>query len=186
MNADLYVRRARMNMSLNRNDMALRDLRFAYELDSKAQRTLMYLGDLYLKMNDATRALFYYDSVIKINPESDDAYARKASAFAVLKQPEEALAAFDSAIKVSKYKPERFWLGKADMLRKFGRLEESRNAYVKARTEDPKLQEAWRGEASVCRLLNDEKGWRSALLTYVELAPTDVNAKKELAEVLAN
>jgi tetratricopeptide (TPR) repeat protein len=182
MNADLYVRRARMNMSLNRNDMALRDLCFADELSPRSQRTLLYLGDLHLKMNDAEKALEYYESALKVDSKSDDAFARKASALAALKLIDEALAALDSAIAVSEYKPERFLVDKAVLLDSIGKLDAARDAYVKARTIDPKFLAAWEGEAKVCRKLKDINGWRVALSTYIELKPTDVEARRELLE----
>ena len=49
MNADLYVRRAKMSVALGKLDDALRDLNFAYELDPSAKRTMLYLGDVHLK-----------------------------------------------------------------------------------------------------------------------------------------
>ena len=82
MNADLYVCRAKMSVALGKLDVALRDLNFAYELEPKAKRTLLYLGDVYHKANNDKKALEFYDKAIAADEKYDDAYARKAALLA--------------------------------------------------------------------------------------------------------
>ena len=178
MNADLYVRRARMAEMTSRTEDALRDLRFAYEIDPKAKRTIMYLGDVHLKVGDAAKALDCYGKAIAIDAEYDDAYARRADALAAMGKSDEAVEAIDKAIAVSKYKPQRFWMQKAAMLEKSGKTGEALASYVKARTLDPGLAAAWRKEASLQRG-RDDAAYRAALARYIELVPTDAQARKE-------
>ena len=179
MNADLYVRRARMAERLGRDDDALRDLRFAYELNPKARRTLMYLGDLMLKTGDAAKALAYYDQALSVDALYDDGHAHRAKALLALKRTPEALAAVEAAIKVSKYKPQRFWMQKADILEGLGRVDEALACCVKARTLDAGFAAAWRKEAALEKGRNPA-AYRLALRRYVELAPMDEAARREL------
>jgi len=182
MNADLYVRRARMEEKLGRDDDALRDLRFAYELSPRAKRTLMYLGDVYLKVGDSAKAIDYYDQAIALDAEYDDAHAHKAKALVSANRVDDALASIDRSITVSKYKPQRFWMQKASILEKAIRLDDALMCYVKARTLDVKLAEAWRKEAELLKG-KDVKASKEALRKYVELVPTDAKARKELGVV---
>ncbi|MCQ2390414.1 MAG: tetratricopeptide repeat protein [Kiritimatiellae bacterium] len=179
MNADLYVRRARMEDKLGKDDDALRDLRFAYELSPKAKRTLLYPGDVYLKVGDSSKAIEYYDQALALDAEYDDAYARKANALAVADRIDDALLAMDQAIKMAKYKPQRFWIQKAAISEKAGRLDDALTCYVRARTLDGKLAEAWRKEAELLKR-KGSKASKDALRKYVELVPTDTEARKEL------
>ena len=105
MNADLYVRRAKMYAALDRKDEAKRDLNFALDLDAKGARTLLYLGNL---EDDAEKAVAYYDRSIASNPNYDEAYAAKARALLRQNKTEEALGAINKALEVCTYKPERF------------------------------------------------------------------------------
>lgn len=177
MNADLYVRRAKMSVALGKLDDALRDLNFAYELDSKAKRTLLYLGDVYRKANNDEKALSFYEKAIAVDEKYDDAYARKAVLLAKLNRLEEAIASIDLAIKVSTYKPERFWLQKGDMLDGAGRLEPAVECYVKTRTLAPRFAEAWKKEAKLLKRLGKADAAKAAAKVYLELVPTDAEIK---------
>ena len=182
MNADLYVRRAKMSSALGRTDDALRDLLFAAEQDPAAKRTQMYLGDVYAKAGNDEKALACYDTAIAADAKYDDAYARKAALLLKLKKPDEALAAIDLAIKVAAYKPERFWLQKGSFLETAGRDAEAVDCYVRARTLAPRLADAWRGEALVLKKLGRKDEAEKAAKAYLELAPSDAELKKEFAK----
>lgn len=177
MNADLYVRRAKMSVALGKLDDALRDLNFAYELDPKAKRTLLYLGDMYQKTANDGKALSFFEKAIAIDEKYDDAYARKAVLLAKLNRLEEAIASIDLAIKVSTYKPERFWLQKGDMLDGASRLEPAVECYVKARTLAPRFAEAWKKEAKLLKRLGKADAAKAAAKVYLELVPTDAEIK---------
>ena len=181
MNADLYVRRAKMSSALGRSDEALRDLLFASEQDPTAKRTLMYLGDVYAKADNAEKALACYDKAIAADAKYDDAYARKAMLLLKLKRVDEALAAIDLAIKVSTYKPERFWLQKGSVLEAAGRDAESVDCYVRARTLAPRMSDAWRREALILKKLGRKDDAGKAAQAYLELVPSDAELKKEFA-----
>ena len=71
-----------MSVALGKLDDALLDLNFAYELDPKAKRTLLYLGDVYQKAKNDEKALSFYDKAIAADEKYDDAYARKAAILA--------------------------------------------------------------------------------------------------------
>lgn len=172
MNADLYVRRAKQNESLGRLDDALRDLRFAYDLEPGAVRTLLYLGNVYVKAGQGKQALEYYDRAITAKPTYDDAYARKADALAGMGRDADALAAVEKAIEVSTYKPERFWLQKGALLEKLKRPADARAAYVKARTLNPKLLAAWRKEMELAQAAGDAAAAEAAKAKCLELDPT--------------
>lgn len=172
MNADLYVRRARVNESLGRLDDALVDLRFAYDLKPDATRTLLYLGDVFVKAGQAQQALGYYDKAIALNQKYDDAYAHKADVLAGTGRDADALAAIEKAIEVSTYKPERFWLKKGALLEKLKRPSDARAAYVKARTLNPKLLAAWRKEMELAQAAGDAAAAEAAKAKCLELDPT--------------
>lgn len=105
MNADLYVRRAKMYAAMGRKGAARRDLNFALDLDARGARTLLYLGNL---EDDAEKAIEYYDRSIASDANYDEAYAAKARALARQQKFAEALSAIGKALEVTKYKPERF------------------------------------------------------------------------------
>ena len=177
MNADLYVRRAKMSVALGKLDDALRVLNFAYELEPKAKRTLLYLGDVYQKVGNDERALSFYEKAVAVDENYDDAYSHKATLLAKLNRSEEAVAAIDLAIKVSTYKPERFWLQKGDTLEASGKSESAVECYAKARTLAPRFAEAWKKEAMLLKKLGKADGARVAAKMYLELVPTDTETK---------
>ena len=178
MNADLYVRRAKMSVVLGKIDDALRDLNFAYELDPSAKRTLLYLGDVYLKANSADKALTFYDKAIAADEKYDEAYSRKAALLVQMKKPDEALAAIGLAISVTDYKPERFWLQKGTILESAGRREDAVECFVKARTLAPCFAAAWRSEALVLKKLGKVDAARKAAKAYLDLSPADEDFKR--------
>lgn len=108
MNADIYVRKAKMELALDRNDEALRDLEFAYGLDPVAKRTLLYLGDLKVKCGDLDTALEYYDKALAVDDKYAEAYAGRAAVLYRQGKKAEAIEAIDTAEKSTTYKPERF------------------------------------------------------------------------------
>ena len=173
MNADLYVRRAKMSVVLGKLDDALRDLNFAYELDPKAKRTLLYLGDVYRKANNDEKALSFYDKAIAADEKYDDAYARKASLLAKEGKTDEAVAAIDRAIGATTYKPERFWVQKGDIFDSDGKASDAVECYVKARTLAPRFAEAWKKEAMLLKKLGKAEEAKAAAKAYLELVPTD-------------
>ena len=85
----------------------------------------------------------------------------------------------EAAIKVSKYKPQRFWMQKADILEGLGRVDEALACCVKARTLDAGFAAAWRKEVALEKGRNPA-AYRLALRRYVELAPMDEAARREL------
>lgn len=105
MNADLYVRRAKMYAALGKVIDAKRDLNFALELDSKNKRSVLYLGNL---EEDDAKAIALYDRALQIDDKYDEAYAAKAQALVRQKKFADALSAIGKAIDVTNYKPERF------------------------------------------------------------------------------
>ncbi len=179
MNADLYVRRAKMSVALGKLDDALRDLNFAYELDPTAKRTLLYLGDVYLKAGNSDKALSFYDKATAADVNYDEAYARKATLLMQMNRFDDALAAIDLAIKVSSYKPERFWVQRGTVLEAAGRCDDAVECFARARTIAPRFAAAWRSEALALKSLGKLDQANAAAKAYLELVPTDEDFKKE-------
>lgn len=180
MNAELYERRAKIYGMQGKDEEALSDLRFAYSLNPKSARTLVYIGNAYVKAGNAEGAVSYYDKALEINPAYDEALARKAEALAKCGKNDEAMKSIDAAISATKYKPERFWLQKADMLATMKRADEALAACVKAREIAPKNSLAWRMEANLLKAKGDAVGYKSALKKYLEIVPSDAKARQEL------
>lgn len=177
MNADLYVRRAKMYVALGKLDDALRDLNFAYELKPGAKRTLLYLGDVYRKADNGEKALSFYDKAIGVDGKYDEAYARKASLLAETGKTDEAVAAIDQAIAVTSYKPERFWAQKGDMLDAAKKYAEAAECYAKSRTIEPRFAAGWKKEALTLKKLGKASEAKAAAAVYLELVPTDEEFK---------
>jgi len=182
MNADLYVRRAKMLAALDKFEDALRDLNFAYELDPAAKRTLLYLGDVYRKADNAGKAMEFYEKAIAADEKYDDAYARKASLLAQMKKTGEAIASLDTAIKVSGYKTERFWMQKGDIFEAAGKIADAARCYKKARDLSPRLTEAWRKEALALKRIGKSAQANAAAESYLELVPSDAEFKKKIRD----
>lgn len=180
MNADLYVRRAKMNERLGNVDAALRDLRFALDLKPDAKRTWMYLGDVYVASENRKAALECYEKAVALDSQYDDALARMASVLDALGRREDALEKIDAAISVAKLNPKRFWMQKANLLAAWQRTDEAITCCEKARTLDPKFADAWRKEAELRKMANDRNGCVEALKAYLDLVPTDSQVRKEL------
>lgn len=172
-NADLYVRRSKMAVALDRLDDALRDLNFAYELNPSAKRTLLYLGDVYLKAKNQEKALLFFNKAIDVDGKYDDAYARKAALLSQMNKTDEALAAIDLAIEKTSYKPERFWLQKGRILESAGLGADAVECFIKARTIAPRFAAAWRSEALALKALGKAKEAKSAAKAYLDLVPSD-------------
>ena len=119
MNADLYVRRAKMYVAMEKPEDAKRDLNFALVLDAKNVRAMLYLGNL---EKDDVKAIGHYDRALQIDGKCDEAYAAKAKALARQNKLKEALSAIEMAIKVCIYKPERFEKIKKWIEEKIGHL----------------------------------------------------------------
>ena len=180
MNADLYVRRAKMNERLGKVDDALRDLRFALDLEPNAKRTWMYLGDVYAASENRKSALECYEKAVALDPGYDDALARMATVLDALGRRDDALARIDAAISAAKTNPKRFWMQKAGLLASWQRIGEAVACCEKARTLDPRFAAAWRKEAELRKAANDNAGHVAALRAYLDLAPSDAKARKEL------
>ena len=186
MNADLYVRRAKMSERLGKVDDALRDLRFALDLKPDAKRTWMYLGDVYAATKNHASALECYEKAIALDSGYDDALARMAVTLDALGRRDDAIAKIDAAIAAAKTSPKRYWLQKAGLLASCQKIGEAVACCEKARTIDPKFAAAWRREADLRKAANDRAGYVSALKAYVDLAPSDVQARKELEAASAS
>ena len=178
-NADLYVRRAKMNECLGKADDALRDLRFALDINPGAKRTWMYLGDVYKAADNMNSALDCYGKAVSIDAGYDDALARMATVLNALGRREEASAKIDAAISAAKFNKKRFLLQKADFLASWNRVDEAIECCVQAREVDPKYAEAWRTEAKYRKANQDTAGFRHAMSAYLELVPTDQKARVE-------
>ena len=168
-----------MNEGLGKADDALRDLRFALDINPGAKRTWMYLGDVYRAAGNMKSAFDCYDKAVAIDPGYDDALARMANAFNALGRREEAAAKIDAAISAAKFNKKRFLLQKADLLASWHRLDEAVKCCVQARNVDPRYAEAWRMEAKYRKASKDLKGFKQAMSTYLELVPTDQKARVE-------
>ena len=180
MNADLYVRRAKMTERLGRLDDALRDLKFALDIKPDAKRTWMYLGDIYRTAGNAKLSQSCYEKAIALDPEYDDALARLAFALSALGRRDEAREKMDVAVSIAKLNPQRFWMQKADMLASWGQTEEAVACCEKARALDPKYAAAWRKEAELRKTMKDDVGYRRALQNYLDMVPSDAQVRKEL------
>ena len=179
MNADLYVRRAKMSERLGKTDDALRDLRFALDLKPDAKRTWLYLGDIYKAVGNMKSALECYEKSVSIDAEYDEALARMSTVLAALGRSDEALAKIEAAVIVAKFNQNKFWLQKADILASLNRINEAIDCCVKSRSLDPRYAPAWRKEADLRKSVNDMDGYRKALSSYLDIVPTDVKAQNE-------
>ncbi len=103
-----------------------------------------------------------------------------ATVLDALGRRDDSLAKIDAALAVSKLKPKRFWIQKADLLTSWQRHAEAIECCVKARTLDPKYATAWRKEVELRKMTNDKVGYVTALKAYLDLVPTDLQARKEL------
>ncbi len=183
-NAGLYLRRAKAYEKLGQLDNAIRDLRFSLEIEPGKERTLLYLGNVFLQAGEHLKAREYYDQALKIRQDYDEAYAQMAKACAALNQIDKAIEAVSTAIKVTDYQPERFYFQRGKLYERAGRKDLALIDYCEARTLRKGYSEAWLSEA---KLLKDSGKIEASLIAvnrYIEQRPQDKDAQKLRDELL--
>lgn len=180
MNVDLYVRRAKALERQNKSDKALADLRFASELEPNNARMFYYQGNLFTHIGEFAKAVEFYDKALAIQSDYDDALVGKAQALAKTGDQEGAIQAVDAAIAAVKYKPERHWLVKGNLLVDFGRKNEALESFARAIKLNPKFAAAYRRDAEVALSLGNTERMRQHAVKYLELVPTDAEVRKWL------
>jgi tetratricopeptide (TPR) repeat protein len=181
---ELYVRRARAYEKLQQADKAVADLRFAAELDPKDKQTWLYLGDVFLNVNEAQMALDNYKKALELDPNYAEAYAQSAQADIKNKDLAAAEQAFEKAIAVATYRPERFLMQRGKFHEDTGAPEKALADYRAARDASPANADAWFAETKILQQLQRKDEALTALGKYIELRPTDKSAQ-DLRDTIA-
>lgn len=177
---DLYIRKAKVLQKTDKADDAIRDLLFASELSPDNPEISYTLGNIYLSVGDAERALARYATTLAGKPDFDDCWAAQAEAFEKAGRMEEAMDSLDHAVACSKQKPERFLLRRGNLKQKMGENSAALEDYQAARTRDAELAEAWLGEAKVLVAVNKRDEALSALERFINLRPEDTEGRQIL------
>jgi len=183
-NAGLYLRRAKAYEKSGQLDNAIRDLRFSLEIEPGKERTLLYLGNVFLQAGEHLKAMDYYNQALKIRKDYDEAYAQMAKACAALDQIDKAIDAVSTAIEVTAYQAERFYFQRGKLYERAGRKDLALSDYCEARSLRSGYADAWLSEA---KLLKDSGEIAASLIAvnrYIEQRPQDKDAQKLRDELL--
>ena len=175
---DLYIRKAKVLEKTGKPQQAISDLLFAEELKPDNPDIAYNLGNIYLGLGDAERALARYGNALKQKPEFDDCWAAQADALAKANRMDEALESLNRAVACAKQEPERFLLRRGALQQTMGKAEPALADFHAAREKDPKLAPAWLGEAKVLADLGRVEEARTALEGYINLHPDDPEARQ--------
>jgi len=80
-NADTYYRRARAYIAQNKNDLAIKDLDKAIELDSNNIEHYVLIDFVLAKSREWKRIISYWDKFIALTPSSGRAYRERGGAY---------------------------------------------------------------------------------------------------------
>jgi tetratricopeptide (TPR) repeat protein len=180
---DLYIRRANTYKKNKNIDKAIADLQYAFEMDQKNPRILMYLGDIFADVNDNQNAFDYYNKAIKINPEYAEAYANRARIWTKLNKLENALEDLDKAMEVSSYKLERFYFQKGQIYEKMGEVNKALENYQLARETNDTMDEAFLSETKILMKMGKYTDALKAIERYITLKPQDESGHKLKEEI---
>lgn len=132
--------------------------------EEKRRRTEQWMekGNNYYHTKRHKEALAAFEQVIKLNPNSIEAYFRKGVALNALKRHEEALTAFEQVIKLHPFFADAHYC-KGDTLSYLERDEEALAAFEQAIEFAPNYPEAYNGKGSVLSYLERDE---EALVAY--------------------
>ena len=180
MNHELYEQRARALAKLNRLDEAMRDLHFALDLQPNAPRPLYYIGSAQELLGNTQTALDYFNKALAADPTFDEAYESKAKLLAKLGHRDEAIQTINKAIEYADVNPAYYYSSKGSILKQFEDWKDALECFSKACELQPKESAAWMEVYRLAQKLGDTSRAQNALHKYLELCPSDSEAKKLL------
>lgn len=169
-NADLFTRRARVHLLSGAHDDALSDLLLAKKYTPENPRIMLYLAQVYQKVNELNIALVTLDEALALNPDYAEAYGIKGEIYREQGLMEDAVASYTLASQLTQYRPERYLVPLAEILlmqRKPDRAYQTVYQFV----EDVNSPELWRVffEASIG--IDNFVDAQKALDSYIKLRP---------------
>lgn len=171
--SDIYVRRARVYQKQDKLNKAIEDLLFASRNTPEDQRVWYYLGNVFLKVREFSKALQYFDKAIGLNPSYAEAYAARADARYGSGDQSGALADMNMAVDVCTYRPERFLYRRGLLLRHYSMEADAMKNFRMAREALPTYADAWLEEARLLRKLGNRPEALRAVDEYIRLRPQD-------------
>lgn len=110
LNADLYVQRARLNLSEERISQAIKDINYALSIDRKNLDALLVLADIYYALGDEDNILLTLNKACEYAP-LDSRPIIKLSELSFLQGNFRMASAYvDKALELDKYNPKAYYM----------------------------------------------------------------------------
>lgn len=171
--SDIYVRRAWVYQKQDKLNKAIEDLHFAARNTPEDEHVWYYLGSVFLKVREFSKALQYFDKAIELNAAYAEAYAARSDARYGSGDQSGALADMNMAVDVCSYRPEKFLFRRGVLLCRYSLEGEAVKNFRLAREAAPAYAEAWMEEARLLRKVGNRAEAMRAVDEYIRLRPQD-------------
>ncbi|WP_422543184.1 tetratricopeptide repeat protein [Methanosarcina sp.] len=167
-----WLNKGRVLNDLGLYEEALISYKKAIEIDPKNPRAWYNVGRiLAYNLGKYSKAIEYFDMAIKKEPNFDDAWMCKGSAYGDLKEHDEARKCFDKAISIN---PDNScaWSNKGSALCNLGQWESGLEAYAQSLKIYPDNGHDWYLIGNAYKALSEEKKALEAYNKAIELDPS--------------
>lgn len=176
-NADLFVRRARVSILKEKYTEALNDLLLAKKFNAKNPRTYLYLGQIYKSLSQFDPAIASLSEALALNPKYADAHALMAAIYGEIGDTDKAVESYRNALRSTNYRPERFVIPMARLLRDMGQDGEAFEALSGLADKGIQSSDLWFELFYSSVALGRANNAKQALTEYIKLAPASEQIK---------
>ena len=110
LNADLYVQRARLNLTNEKVSLAIRDINSALSIDKKNIDALLVLADVYYALGDEDNILLTLNKACEYAPLDPRPIIKLSELSFLQGNPNLSNAYIDKALEIDKYNPKAYYM----------------------------------------------------------------------------
>ena len=110
LNADLYVQRARLNLTNEKVSLAIRDINSALSIDKKNIDALLVLADVYYALGDEDNILLTLNKACEYAPLDSRPIIKLSELSFLQGNPNLSNAYIDKALEIDKYNPKAYYM----------------------------------------------------------------------------
>jgi tetratricopeptide (TPR) repeat protein len=133
-------------------------------------RLCVEIGNLYFNLKNYKKAIEWYDTALKVNPENKDAWNNKGVATVRLGDVERALRFYDLALKIDD-EYEQCWFNKGKALYRLKKLKDAIECFSKVTQINPESICAWNNKGVLLRAIGKTKDAIKCYETAIKIKP---------------